>query len=377
MKKIFLILLLLVSSSVHLFADFSKKATVEPKLLQSGAEKQWCPITGLKISDYYKTSYAAKLDSNGRERQYSCIFALVSDIKESGINMDSIKVMDAKKQIYIDAKKAFFLINSSIAPTYGDISTLAFKDRTDALKFEKRYGGKIVTFKKALRVAIKNLKQNSSYMQKIYTKKLYAMGEKIYKKRCKKIDLSDFIEINELKSEIVQEKLCGTLDEKHLHALALYLWDVKREGGISNKTQKVKVDEDEKCPVCGMFVYKYPRWATQIFYKHGDDEHHLSFDGVKDMMKFYFNNKKWGKYDYAKRKNITKILVTDYYKQYAIDARKAYFVIGSNIYGPMGNELVPFSTLEEAKNFKNDHKGTKILKFSDIKETLPYMLDTK
>ena len=126
-----------------------------------------------------------------------------------------------------------------------------------------------------------------------------------------------------------------------------------------------------------MFVYKYPKWAAQIFYKHGNHEHHLSFDGVKDMMKFYFNNKKWGKYDYAKRKNITKILVTDYYKQYAIDARIAYFVIGSNIYGPMGNELIPFSTLQEAKNFKNDHKGTKILKFSEIKENLPYKLDTK
>jgi nitrous oxide reductase accessory protein NosL len=374
MKKLFLIFIMLSS---YLFGDFSKTATITPKLFQSGAEKQWCPITGLKISDFYKTSYIAKLDSNGRYRQYSCIFALVSDIKDSGINMNSIRVMDAKKEIYTDAKKAFFLINSTISPTYGKISTLAFKSKVDALEFEKKYGGKIVNFERALHIAVNSLKENSSYMQKIFTKKLYIMGKKIYKKRCQKIDLSDFIEINELKSEILRDKLCGTLDEKHLQALALYLWDVKREGGVSNKTEKVKVNENEKCPVCGMFVYKYPKWAAQIFYKHGNHEHHLSFDGVKDMMKFYFNNKKWGKYDYAKRKNITKILVTDYYKQYAIDARIAYFVIGSNIYGPMGNELIPFSTLQEAKNFKNDHKGTKILKFSEIKESLPYKLDTK
>ncbi len=375
MKNLSLILLFIFST--HLFADFSKTATVKPKLYQDGAEKLWCPVTGLKISNYYKTSYIAKLESNGRYRQYSCITALVSDIKDSGIDMNSIKVMDAKKQSYIDAKKAYFLINSSIPATFGDISTLAFGKKSDALDFENKYGGKIVDFTKALHVATKNLKKSNSYMQKIYSKKLYIMGKKIYKKRCKKIDLSDFIEINELKSEISKGKLCGTLDEKHLQALALYLWDVKREGGVSNKTQRVKVNEDEKCPVCGMFVYKYPRWAAQIFYKHGNHEHHLSFDGVKDMMKFYFNNKKWGKYDYAKRKNITKMLVTDYYKQYAIDARKAYFVIGSNIYGPMGNELIPFSTYDEAENFKNDHKGTKILKFSDIKETLPYKLDTK
>jgi len=376
MKKILPIFYILFLSSL-LFADFSKVATIQPKLVQTGAEKEWCPITGLKISDFYKTSYIAKLSSNGRFRQYSCLNALALDIKESGIDTNSIKALDVKKQKYIDAKKAYFLINSTINPTYGKISTLAFENRADAISFEKKYGGKVVDFKTALHVAKSNLKNSINYMKKIYSKKLYIMGKKIYKKRCKKIDLSDFIEINELKAQISKTKLCGDLDEKHLHALALYLWDVKREGGISNNTKKVVVNEDEKCPVCGMFVYKYPRWAAQIFYKHGNHEHHLSFDGVKDMMKFYFNNKKWGKYPYAAKKHITKMLVTDYYKQYAIDARNAYFVIGSNIYGPMGNELIPFASLDEAKNFKNDHKGEKILKFNEIKESLPYKLDTK
>jgi len=375
MKKLLIIAFILLSS--NLFADFLREATVKPELFQSGNEKQWCPITGLKIKDYYKTSYIAKLKSNGRYRQYSCLYALVTDMKESGLDIDSIKALAIDKNRYIAAKNAHFLIKSTINATFGKISTLAFGDKNIALRYQNRYGGKIVDFKKALHVEQKNLKNNLSYMVTIYKKKLYPMGKRIYKKRCKKIDTDDYIEINELKSDIWQHKLCGKLDEKHLQALALYIWDVKRTGGIVNQTQRVRVNEDEKCPVCGMFVYKYPRWAAQIFYKHGNHEHHLSFDGVKDMMKFYFNNKKWGKYDFAKRKNISKMLVTDYYKQHAIDARDAFFVIGSNIYGPMGNELIPFSTLQEAKNFKNDHEGTKILKFSDIEESLPYKLDTK
>ena len=91
-----------------------------------------------------------------------------------------------------------------------------------------------------------------------------------------------------------------------------------------------------------MFTYKYPKWAAQIFYKHGDHEHHYSFDGVKDMMKFYFDPMEWGKYEMAKKESISKILVTDYYSQKAIDAKVSYFVIGSDVYGPMGNELIPF-----------------------------------
>lgn len=375
MKKFILIFILALTS--HLFADFSKEATVTPKLFQSDGGKQWSPITGQKIARFYKTSYVSKLASNGRFRQYCSINELLMDNKENGINIKSAKVIDAKTQKYIDAKSAYFLLDSTIWPTFGVVGTLAFKDKKSAFEYKKRYGGKIVNFKKAQKEAQKNLKKSISFMINIYKKKLYPMGERIYKKRCKKIDLSDYIEINELEGDISKGKICGKLSDRHIFALALYLWDVKREGGVSNNTQKVKVTEAEKCPVCGMFVYKYPRWAAQIFYKDKEHMHHLSFDGVKDMMKFYFNAQKWGKYAFAKRKNITKMLVTDYYTQKAFDARDAYFVIGSNIYGPMGNELIPFATKEEAQNFKEDHEGKKVLKFSDIKESLPYSLDTK
>ena len=375
MKKFILILTIILTS--HLFADFSKKATVSPKLFQNGEGKQWTPITGQNIAKFYKTSYVAKLTSNGRFRQYGSISELLMDAKENGIDIKSVKVIDAKTQRYIDAKSAYFLLNSTVQPTFGVVGTLAFKDKKSVLDYAKKYGGKVVNFKEALHVTQKNLKNSIYFMTNIYKKKLYPMGERIYKKECKKIDLSDYIEINELESDISKGKICGDLSDRHIFALALYLWDVKKEGGVSNNTQKVKVTKDEKCPVCGMFVYKYPRWAAQIFYKHKNNTRHLSFDGVKDMMKFYFNSLKWGKFYFAKRNNIAKMLVTDYYTQNAFDARDAYFVVGSNIYGPMGNELIAFSTKQEAENFKEDHKGKKILKFSEIKESLPYSLDTK
>ncbi len=375
MKKLILILLILYSP--RLLADFSKKTTVAPKLVQKGDEKQWCPITGFKISDFYKTSYIAQLKSNGRYRQYSCIYALLSDKKQNGIDIKSIKVLDIKKQNYIDVQKAYFLVDSSMEATFGRVSTVAFANKATAIKFSNKYGGRIVDFKKAIVLAQINFLKNLSYMQNIYRKKYYPMGKRIYDKNCKKIELDNFLEINELEGELSKTKICTKLNQMHLLALALYLWDVKRSDGVRKNSQKIIAKEDEKCPVCGMFVYKYPRWITQIFYKDGDYQRHLSFDGVKDMMKFYFNNKKWVKYNFTKRKNITKMLVTDYYKQKAINATKAYFVVGSNIYGPMGNEFVPFESFDDAKNFKIDHKGIKILKFSDIKEKMPYNLDTK
>lgn len=373
MKKMILVILLLLSP--ELFAQFSKKATTDVVLVQKG-QNRWCPISGQNLVDYYKTSYTAKLKANNLLRQYSSLTSLAIDKQEHGIDTSDIKALDVVSQTYINTKNAFFLVNSRIEPTFGKISVLAFRHKSDALAYSKKYEGTIVSFDRALELVEKNLKPSLAYMETIYKKKSYNMGKRIYKKRCKKIDPNDFIEINDLKKEIFDKNLCGRLDEKYLQALSLYLWNIKRAGKTDTNNDSVKVNKDEKCPVCGMFVYKYPRWASQIFFNHDGHEEHLSFDGVKDMMKFYFNSTKWGKYDFIKTKNITKMLVTDYYTQKAMDARGAYFVEGSDIYGPMGHELIPFSSKSDAENFKHDHKGSRVLSFKEIKEREVYDLDT-
>lgn len=127
-----------------------------------------------------------------------------------------------------------------------------------------------------------------------------------------------------------------------------------------NKIEPVTPTKNDKCPVCGMFVYKYPEWTTQIIFKGGS---YAVFDGVKDMMKFYLNINRYS------AKNLTDIeamYVKDYYSLNYIDARKAFYVIGSDILGPMGKELIPFEKESDAKVFMKDHKGQKILKFQEI-----------
>jgi len=155
-----------------------------------------------------------------------------------------------------------------------------------------------------------------------------------------------------------QSGLCK-IKGKPLQMMSLYLWEVKRVNKIA---QKISAPHGAKCPVCGMFVYKYPKWAAMI--EVNDIHHHkLYFDGVKDMMKFYFNPKAYLDVHFTKKD--MSLFVTDYYTLNKIKANKAYFVTGSNIYGPMGNELIPFSKKSQAKNFIKDHGG-KIIEFKDI-----------
>ena len=184
-------------------------------------------------------------------------------------------------------------------------------------------------------------------------KKLYAMGKKVFQKKCKQeVDFNKYKDIYALHDAVQNQSFCSPLKAKYVEAVTLYLWDVKRVDKAQKKQETIKIDKNEKCPVCGMFIYKYPKWATQIFYK----DHHFSFDGVKDMMKYYFEH----------RSGISKILVTDYYTQKAIDAREAFYVIGSDIYGPMGDELIPFENEKDAKTFYMDHKAKEIVSFKNI-----------
>lgn len=116
-----------------------------------------------------------------------------------------------------------------------------------------------------------------------------------------------------------------------------------------------------KCPVCGMFVAKYPDWTASARFKDGSTSY---YDGPKDMFSHYFDTTR---YTPGKRQaDIVALSVKEYYSLKMIDARAAWFVIGSDIYGPMGFELIPFDNEKDAAAFKTDHKGKRILRFKDI-----------
>lgn len=122
-----------------------------------------------------------------------------------------------------------------------------------------------------------------------------------------------------------------------------------------------KPSDRDRCPVCGMFVAGFPEWNAEIIYRDGT---YRVFDGPKDMFK-YLNDLK--KYEPTRqREDILSIYVSDYYSVHPIDAYKSFFVTGSNIYGPMGNEFVSFEKETDAKEFLKDHAGKRILRFHDV-----------
>lgn len=131
-----------------------------------------------------------------------------------------------------------------------------------------------------------------------------------------------------------------------------------------------KPSDKDKCPVCGMFVAKYPDWVAAVAFK---DNTLRYFDGPKDLFKFLLDLKQ-----YAPGKgqsDIDSISVTDYYAVRQTNGRTAFYVLGSDVHGPMGKELIPFAVEADAREFLKDHRGRKILRFNEITRVVIKELD--
>jgi len=138
----------------------------------------------------------------------------------------------------------------------------------------------------------------------------------------------------------------------------------------AGEKKPVKVSPKDKCPVCGMFVAKYPDFVTQVIFRDGS---YAVFDGVKDMFKYYFDLKKYA--PSKKLDDIDSIYVTDYYSLTLVNGSGAAYVLGSDVFGPMGKELIPFEKEEDAQGFMKDHKGQSLVKFKDVTREMIKKLD--
>jgi nitrous oxide reductase accessory protein NosL len=101
--------------------------------------------------------------------------------------------------------------------------------------------------------------------------------------------------------------------------------------------------------------------VAAITFKGGDK---AFFDGPKDLFRYYLAVDKYAKG--KKQTDIEQVYVTEYYSARPLPARDLIFVEGSDVIGPMGRELVPIQGKAQAETFLKDHKGQRLLKFSEV-----------
>ena len=115
---------------------------------------------------------------------------------------------------------------------------------------------------------------------------------------------------------------------------------------FAEEPKPLKAAKSDKCPVCGMFVAKYPDFLAQVIFRDGA---YALFDGAKDMFKYYFNLKK---YNPSKElSDIAVIYVTDYYSITRPTAAKPIMLLKATSLAPWGENSSLLKKNRKQRNF--------------------------
>lgn len=121
------------------------------------------------------------------------------------------------------------------------------------------------------------------------------------------------------------------------------------------------VPVDARCPVCGMYPARSPRWAAQLIFKDGAAHF---FDSPINLFVFLDKVERYNKGYRAS--DVAASYATDFGTVQWIDARRAFFVHGSSIFGPMRDSDLPaFADRKVAEAFARG-RGGKVLTFGEI-----------
>lgn len=107
-----------------------------------------CPICSMNIKKFYKTSHAVTY--NDGKKEHFCSMTCLAKIMKKRKDIKAIFAADASTGKLINAKSASYVVGSDIPNTMTS-NQVAFASKSSAKAFQKKHGGKIVSFNTALK----------------------------------------------------------------------------------------------------------------------------------------------------------------------------------------------------------------------------------
>lgn len=107
-----------------------------------------------------------------------------------------------------------------------------------------------------------------------------------------------------------------------------------------------------RCKLCGMRIDPASPWRTDIVEADGEV---TSYDAPRCALAVFTRNGGQGK----------TLRVQDYYDRRTLDAKDVRFLLGGDVLGPMGPDLVPVDP-SRASKFIQDHGAERALRIDEI-----------
>lgn len=197
---------------------FQAVSSDKAQILQEGENKMYCPKCGMTLPMFYKTNHVAHVD--GKTVQYCSMHCLAEAMANDG-KVTGIKVVDNTTLEFIDVIKSWYVMGSTKPGTMSMTSKYAFGKKSDAEKFAKEFGGKVMTFYAVLDSVKSTLADESAMIQEKQAM-VAQKGEMMYKNMCTPVDVN-FTSTAEAKTYLTTQKPCGDIEAGQLQAIGIYL----------------------------------------------------------------------------------------------------------------------------------------------------------
>ena len=111
-----------------------------------------------------------------------------------------------------------------------------------------------------------------------------------------------------------------------------------------------------RCDLCGMRVEADSEWRAGGQREAGEELH---FDAPKCLFRYHY-----------REGAVQEPWVIEYYNQERSPASELLFVAGSDLLGPMGEDLIPVRGQEQADGLRIDHHGSAAHPYAEVTEAV-------
>lgn len=160
---------------------------------------------------------------------------------------------------------------------------------------------------------------------------------------------------------------------KLLTIIAILFWTMAPYRGIAAGPRpgvqpltaqgQMQISAEDRCPVCAMKVRRHAKFASAIQLHDGTTYY---FCGTGCMIRSWRHPEVFLN---VPPSSLFRPLTQDYFSGKPLDARKAWWVAGSDIIGPMGPALVPLGKESDISVFRKRHGAKTIFRLHEMTDS--------
>lgn len=123
---------------------------------------------------------------------------------------------------------------------------------------------------------------------------------------------------------------------------------------------RLRISGEDRCPVCAMLPIRYPRFAAAIALADGRTYY---FCSPGCMLNAWLHPDIFLGVEAAR---LQRPVALEYLSGEALDARKVFWVSGSDVVGPMGPALVPLKDAAHLEAFRRRHGARQVFRLDEL-----------